>query len=163
MSVPLLTLCLVLSATQQCLAQAADTSAIDFSLAGGAAVDPETGAVCVEREEEVERVEQLSEQQCTQQTVSQVKDFSHKQGIMYPRHVCQCYNSYNTQYRDVVREECREVCTSNSVIISSEHSAAGVHQDLQDRDEGEVLQPQLQGVQEAPRQAVRRACESAAS
>ena len=71
MSVPLLTLCLVLSAAQ-CRAQAADTSAIDFSLAGGAAVDPETGAVCVEREEEVERVEQLSEQQCTQQTVSQV-------------------------------------------------------------------------------------------
>ena len=73
MSVPLLTLCLVLSAAQQCRAQAADTSAIDFSLAGGAAVDPETGAVCVEREEEVERVEQLSEQQCTQQTVSQVR------------------------------------------------------------------------------------------
>ena len=72
MSVPLLTLCLVLSAAQQCRAQAADTSAIDFSLAGGAVVDPETGAVCVEREEEVERVEQLSEQQCTQQTVSQV-------------------------------------------------------------------------------------------
>ena len=71
MSVPLLTLCLVLSAAQ-CRAQAADTSAIDFSLAGGAAVDPETGAVCVEREEEVERVEQLSEQQCTQQTVTQV-------------------------------------------------------------------------------------------
>ena len=62
-----------------------------------------------------------------------------------------------------MREECREVCTSNSVITSSEHSAAGVHQDLQDRDEGEVLQPQLQGVQEAPRQAVRRASESAAS
>ena len=72
MSVPLLPLCLVLSTTQ-CRAQAADTSAIDFSLAGGAAVDPETGAVCVEREEEVERVEQLSEQQCTQQTVSQVR------------------------------------------------------------------------------------------
>ena len=71
MSVPLLTLCLVLGAAH-CHAQAADTSAIDFSLAGGAVVDPETGAVCVEREEEVERVEQLSEQQCTQQTVSQV-------------------------------------------------------------------------------------------
>ena len=41
--------------------------------------------------------------------------------------------------------------------------AAGVHQDLQDRDEGAELQPQLQGVQAAPRQAVRRACESAAS
>ena len=60
----------------------------------------------------------------------------------------------------MVREECREVCTSNSVT-SSEHSAAGVHQDLQDRDEGEVLQPQLQGVQAAPRQAVRRARELA--
>ena len=71
MSVPVLTLWLVLSAAH-CHAQAADTSAIDFSLAGGAVVDPETGAVCVEREEEVERVEQLSEQQCTQQTVSQV-------------------------------------------------------------------------------------------
>ena len=81
---------------------------------------------------------------------------------MYPCHVCQCYNSYNTQYRDVVREECREVCTSNSVT-SSEHPPAGVHQDLQDRDEGAELQPQLQGVQEAPRQAVRRARESAAS
>ena len=81
MSVPLLTLCLVLSAAQQCRAQAADTSAIDFSLAGGAVVDPETGAVCVEREEEVERVEQLSEQQCTQQTVSQVRDFIDNQSI----------------------------------------------------------------------------------
>ena len=72
MSLPLVTLCLVLSAAQ-CRAQAADTSAIDFSAAGGAVVDPDTGAVCVEREEEVEKVEQLSEQQCTQQTVSQVR------------------------------------------------------------------------------------------
>ena len=72
MSLSLVTLCLVLSAAQ-CRAQAADTSAIDFSAAGGAVVDPDTGAVCVEREEEVEKVEQLSEQQCTQQTVSQVR------------------------------------------------------------------------------------------
>ena len=50
----------------------------------------------------------------------------------------------------------------SSSVTSSEHSAAGVHQDLQDRDEGAELQPQLQGVQEAPRQAVRRARESAA-
>ena len=50
-----------------------------------------------------------------------------------------------------------------AIVLPPLTLAAGVHQDLQDRDEGAELQPQLQGVQAAPRQAVRRACESAAS
>ena len=45
-----------------------DNTAIDFS---GGELDLETGAVCVQVEEEREVVEQDTEQQCTQQIVRQ--------------------------------------------------------------------------------------------
>ena len=57
------------------------STAIDFS---DGTIDQD-GVVCVEREEEREKIEQDEEQQCTQQNVTQ------------------CYNSYTTTYTDVVR------------------------------------------------------------
>ena len=60
------TLCLISLIVKPFLSQ--DNTAIDFS---GGQVDLVTGAVCVEREEEREVVEQDTEQQCTQQIVRQ--------------------------------------------------------------------------------------------
>ena len=60
------------------------STAIDFS---DGTIDQD-GVVCVEREEERDKIEQDEEQQCTQQNVTQ------------------CYNSYTTQYTDVVRYVC---------------------------------------------------------
>ena len=93
-----------------------DNTAIDFS---GGEVDLETGVVCVEVEEEREVVEQDSEQQCTQQIVRK-RDFSrctHSYliySIIANTEICciylnvpsysQCYQSYKTQYRDIVRK-----------------------------------------------------------
>lgn len=57
---------------------------IDFS---GGTID-ENGVVCVEIEEERNVIEQETEQQCTQQNVTQ------------------CFNDYITEYRDEVREKC---------------------------------------------------------
>ena len=57
-------MCLISLIVKTCLSQ--DNTAIDFS---GGQVDLVTGAVCVEREEEREVVEQDTEQQCTQQIV----------------------------------------------------------------------------------------------
>ena len=62
-------------------------TAIDFS---GGEVQAD-GSVCVVVEEEQEKVEQGTEQQCTQQILTQ------------------CYNSYVTTYKDVVKEKCTEV------------------------------------------------------
>ena len=47
--------------------------------------------MCVVVEEEQERVEQGKENQCSQQMVDQ------------------CYNSYVTTYKDVIKEKCKEV------------------------------------------------------
>ena len=62
-------------------------TAIDFS---GGEVEAD-GSVCVVVEEEQERVEQGKENQCSQQMVDQ------------------CYNSYVTTYKDVIKEKCKEV------------------------------------------------------
>ena len=50
-------------------------------------------------EEEQERVEQGKEEQCTQQIVDQ------------------CYNSYVTTYKDVVKEKCNEVFVKTCRIV----------------------------------------------
>ena len=50
-------------------------------------------------EEEQERVEQGKEEQCTQQIVDQ------------------CYNSYVTTYKDVVKEKCDEVFVKTCRIV----------------------------------------------
>ena len=70
-------------------------TAIDFS--GGEV--GEDGSVCVVVEEEQERVEQGKEEQCTQQIVDQ------------------CYNSYVTTYKDVVKEKCDEVFVKTCRIV----------------------------------------------
>ena len=70
-------------------------TAIDFS--GGEV--GEDGSVCVVVEEEQERVEQGKEEQCTQQIVDQ------------------CYNSYVTTYKDVVKEKCVEVFVKTCRIV----------------------------------------------
>ena len=75
-------------------------TAIDFS--GG--VEQSDGSVCVVREEEQDRVEQGKEEQCTQQMVNQ------------------CYNSYVTTYKDVVRERCQEVFIKTCRIILRERA-----------------------------------------
>ena len=75
-------------------------TAIDFS----AGEVQEDGSVCVVREEEQERVEQGKEEQCTQQNVTQ------------------CYNSYVTTYRDVVRERCEEVFVKTCRIVMRERA-----------------------------------------
>ena len=70
-------------------------TAIDFS--GGEV--GEDGSVCVVVEEQQERVEQGKEEQCTQQIVDQ------------------CYNSYVTTYKDVVKEKCDEVFVKTCRIV----------------------------------------------
>ena len=55
--------------------------------------------MCVVVEEEQERVEQGKEEQCTQQIVDQ------------------CYNSYVTTYKDVVKEKCDEVFVKTCRIV----------------------------------------------
>ena len=75
-------------------------TAIDFS--GG--VEQSDGSVCVVREEEQDRVEQGKEEQCTQQMVNQ------------------CYNSYVTTYKDVVRERCQEIFIKTCRIILRERA-----------------------------------------
>ena len=55
--------------------------------------------LCVEVDEERNSIEQDQEQQCTQQNVMQ------------------CYNSYTTQYRDVVRERCEDVYIKTCKIV----------------------------------------------
>ena len=70
-------------------------TAIDFS-SGEVQSD---GSVCVVREEEQDRVEQGKEEQCTQQNVTQ------------------CYNSYVTTYRDVVKERCQDVFVKTCRIV----------------------------------------------
>ena len=62
------TLCLIVIVLLVKTSRSQDNTAIDFS---GGEVDLETGAVCVQVEEEREAVEQETEQQCTQQIVRQ--------------------------------------------------------------------------------------------
>lgn len=62
------TLCLIVIVSLVKTSRSQDNTAIDFS---GGEVDLETGAVCVQVEEEREAVEQDTEQQCTQQIVRQ--------------------------------------------------------------------------------------------
>ena len=77
----------------------------------------EDGVVCVEREEERDKLEQEVETQCTQQNVTQVRG----RGTLFwtcptaPKMTkmlkkgsnlnCQCYNDYETVYRDEVKED----------------------------------------------------------
>jgi len=77
-----------------------ESTAIDFS---GGVVD-ESGAVCVLREEQKEKVEQREETQCTQQNVTQ------------------CYNTYITQYKDVIKEKCEEVFIKTCRIVMRERA-----------------------------------------
>ena len=58
--------------------------------------------VCIEREEERDKLEQEEEEQCTQQEVTQ------------------CYNEYSTVYTDVVREKCSETYLKTCRIVMRE-------------------------------------------
>jgi len=75
-----------------------ENSAIDFS--GG--VPDANGVVCVFVEEEVEKVEQEQETQCTQQNVTQ------------------CFNVYKTEYKDTVQEACEEEFVKTCRIVMRE-------------------------------------------
>jgi len=75
-----------------------ENSAIDFS---GGVADGD-GVVCVFVEEEVEKVEQEQETQCTQQNVTQ------------------CYNVYKTEYTDSVQESCEEQFVKTCRIVMRE-------------------------------------------
>merc|ERR1712106_884060 len=75
-----------------------ENSVIDFS--GGEA--DANGVVCVLVEEEMEKLEQDQETQCTQQNVTQ------------------CYNAYKTEYKDSVREMCEEQFIKTYRIVMRE-------------------------------------------
>ena len=62
------------------------------------------GVICVFRDEEMERVEQDEEQQCTQQNVTQ------------------CFNAYKTEYRDSIREQCEEQFVKTCRIVMRERA-----------------------------------------
>ena len=67
-------------------------------------MEDENGVICVVVEEEMEKVEQDQETQCTQQNVTQ------------------CYNAYRTEYRDSIRETCDEEFIKTCRIVMRERS-----------------------------------------
>ena len=80
--------------------------------------------VCVEREEERDKLEQEVETQCTQQNVTQVRGMAanglkKEKGSYLNR---QCFNDYETIYRDEVKEECVEDFIKTCRIVMRERS-----------------------------------------